>query len=340
MNTFKQQLSFRKVPRVLRLIITSLLSISADYVTALADTKKVSLLTLPIGTLLYYLYLLFCFLRLIIAIFVLNWNLLPDYLHYDVLLEFFVRKHFIDSNLAFVFWLAIPMVFYLDYAVHLLRGLRCFRLAHDLLVVNTGQFFTLNPQLSVGKAVQYFWKHLSENQTDRIKLNVPKLTHLPQLHHSIRCRAALLSTAFNVFIALYVVLFGLFCLALIIYYFLTEMLPFNSLTKSLVFLIDFLLIGYIFWNSSKIAIFLVHSTNLGIYVLVAQQAVMNGSLQILLNAKSPKSKICYIQLVIYLERYIGWNFQFIVNILLVNKEFVSFMLLIAALTMLGAQFGC
>ncbi|KAH9401373.1 hypothetical protein TYRP_016757 [Tyrophagus putrescentiae] len=82
-EAFFQQLSFRKVPRVLRLIITSLLSISADYVTALADTKKVSLLTLPIGTLLYYLYLLFCFLRLIIAIFVLNWNLLPDYLHYD-----------------------------------------------------------------------------------------------------------------------------------------------------------------------------------------------------------------------------------------------------------------
>ncbi len=62
---------------------------------------------------------------------------------------------------------------------------------------------------------------------------------------------------------------------------------------------------------------------------------MNQCLQILLNAKSRKSSLSYIQLVIYLERYIAMNFQFISNILILNKEFVSFVLMIAIMTMLG-----
>ncbi len=337
MNSLKQHFTFNfhKMPSN----ISSLLSISANYITAMTveQTKVNFLLQLSAATLLYYLYLLLTFARLIIVVLILTWHLLPNYLHYDLLLAFFVRKHFIDSNLALVLGLADPMVFYLDYSVHVLRGLRCFRLGHDLLVVNVDRFFSLNPQLGVWECLRYICCNQSDgnDRNNVLKLNTPKLAHFPHLHHSIRCRAVLFSAAFNVFIAIYVVSFGLFFLFFIGYYFVTHIWPVYSLLPSLIFLLDFLFLGYIFWNTTKIAIFYAHAINLIIYVLVAQQAVMNQSLQILLNAKSRKSSLSYIQLVIYLERYIAVNFQFISNILIINKEFVSFVLMIAIVTMLG-----
>ena len=128
--------------------LTSLLSISSDYCKEMVAHSRPTehRPKMPaLHTLLYYLYLGGHLVRLPATALILNvdYPLQADYyyyyyyyLRYDLLLDLFVKLHFIDGKLAIVLWPAVLLLIYFDYTVHFRRGLFSFHLVHDLMVVN------------------------------------------------------------------------------------------------------------------------------------------------------------------------------------------------------------
>ncbi len=330
-----------------------LLSISTKYITQMVSASSDGFQKPSLHTAFYYLYLFGALLRVLILAFVLNLPdsmLTPDeYFTYDLLIGLFYDLGFVDGHLALVLWPAVLMVAYLDYSVHFLgrsgsgngSTIYCFHLGYDLVVSNRTAFFSLNPQLSWYKILlnfRAFWSSDDHTNTlcQRVKFNVHRLDYFPNLHHSVRRRAILLSHAFDLFIAAFLVAFGLLGAFGVYFYFFNVILPINPIWKSVLIVLDGVAVVYVVWHSAKIAFFFIHVLNLIIYVHIAQQVASNRALAYLLSGKVPSAH-SYPQTTLsnFLQQYIHGHFRLIQDITRSNGEFISAILLLTLLTMFG-----
>ena len=168
----------------------------------------------------------------------------------------------------------------------------------------------------------------------KIKLSTETLTHFPQLHRSIRCRAVFFSYAFDVFIACFVSFVALINFLCVYYYYLNVVWPRNSALSGLFVIVDGSLVVYCVWHSAKLLIFLIYSLTLVIYVLIARQTVMTDTVRTLISA-SYNSKMAQVQLAIYLPSYIRWQLRLIYLLLTTNQDIVSPTFFLAMTSMFG-----
>ncbi len=337
-----------------------LLSISTRYITEMVSPssegfQKSKSLKRCLHTALYYLWLLGALVRVLLLALVLNvpgaFISARQYFAYDLLVGLFYDLGFVDGFLALVLWPAVFMVAFLDYSVHFLGRLSsssvtpyCYHLGYDLVVANRAAFFSLNPQLNWLKILvnlQDFWSHSdgaagSSLYTQRVKFNVHRLDYFPDLHHSVRRRALLISYAFDLVIAAFLILFGLLGVFGLYFYFFNIILPAYPLWKAAIIFVDGATVFYVVWHSAKISFFFIHVLNLIIYVHIAQQETSNRALAYLLSGKVPSARV-YPQTTLsnFLLYYIRAHFRLIQDITRSNAELISSILLLILLTMFG-----
>ncbi|KAH9393956.1 hypothetical protein TYRP_021081 [Tyrophagus putrescentiae] len=259
------------------------------------------------------------------------------YFRYDLLLSYFVRHNFLDKNLAVVLWPAILLLLYLDYTVHFRRDLYCFLLVRDILIINRKDFCAGNSKINwltyYGNAL------LNKDQSEllkKVKLATSQLTYFPQFQHEIRCRAVFYSYAFDLFFALFVVILGLIECFCVYYYYVFVIWPGYSALAGLVILVDGSMVVYSIWHSAKLLIFLIYSLTLVIYVLIARQTVMTGTVRTLIFAPRKKGKKSVRKLLVhFLPGYVRWQLRLIYLLLNANGDIVSPIFLLAMISMLG-----
>ena len=146
----------------------------------------------------------------------------------------------------------------------------------------------------------------------------------------------LLSFAFDLLLAVFLIVFGLIGCFGVYHYYVFIIWPRYSVVKGLLVIVDGILVVYTVWHSAKVVIFLIHSLNLVIYVIVARQAVMTQTVKTLVGA-SIKNKVAQVQLAAYLPAYIRWQLRVIAILLTTNRKVVSPLLLLTIVSMFGAN---
>lgn len=274
--------------------------------------------------------------RIVCTAIILNFNVFSDYFHYDLVADFLIKLFNSDSKFPLVLWPNLLLFFYADYSVHFCKGLLSFCLGYDLIVLNPKNFFVLNPQF---KSVKIFKKVLWEKvfNSDQIKFKIQSLPNFPYLHRSSRCQAVLYSFVFEIFMASFVVFLGFLCFLLLCYLYFAKIYPVYIFWQSIIMFVDITMILYLIWHSFKLALFILHTLYLVIYVLSAQQKIMNETVQVLTKSKFKKSKIAQLQLAVYLNKYIKTQLRNINLLLFTNKEFISTTLCLCMLTMFGVN---
>ena len=338
-------------------LLRPLLSISTRYITEMVSSsdgfQKSKSFKICLHTALYYLWLLGALIRVLLLVLVLNvpgaFISARQYFAYDFLASLFYDLGFVDGFLVLVLWPAVFMVAFLDYSVHFLGRLSsssvtpyCYHLGYDLVVANRAAFFSLNPQLNWIKIIlniRDFWSHSDKaagSYTQRVKFNVHRLDYFPDLHHSVRRRALLISYAFDLVIAAFLILFGLLGVFGLYFYFFNIILPAYPLWKAAIIFVDGATVFYVVWHSAKISFFFIHVLNLIIYVHIAQQETSNRALAYLLSGKVPSAR-AYPQTTLsnFLLHYIRAHFRLIQDITRSNAELISSILLLILLTMFG-----
>lgn len=281
----------------------------------------------------YYTYTLVLVLRLFTTALILNLQIFLNFFAFDPLMDLFVQMGLVDRYLALVLWPSPFLFLYFDYLISFTRRLSCYYIVYDLLVLNRKNFWRLNPQLNIKNALPLLWTFKKRN--NGVKLC--KLEHTIPFEHSIRCRAVVVATAGDVFIASMMVLLGtLFSLAV---YFLLEFAiklhGVNSPEKVLIIFVEASLVMYVVWHGVKIALFLALILNLVIYVYVNQQRVANRRLEKLITSSNETHRKKW-QLFTYIkERYLPAHFHELVDILHTDQQIVSQATMAILLTMLG-----
>ncbi|KAH9407077.1 hypothetical protein TYRP_023784 [Tyrophagus putrescentiae] len=265
--------------------LSSLMTISASHLKNMVDSPFSAdsggvHLKFPrlgiIGMLFYHLYCLGMLARLVCTAVTLNSEgvLLPNYLHYDLLMGFLRRVNFIDGYLALVGWPSMVLAIVLDYTVRFSRQTVSYRLSYDLVVVNKDRFWLLNAHLLNNGVGHLFGSLLGKQQSfgKSIIFNSPKLQYFPHLSHSVRVKAVALSLLFDLVIgisSLLLRILGVIC-ALYYYHLINFRWAYPKWASS-VMVLEAVVIMYMVWRSTQVSFFLIHCIYRVLFVHVARQ---------------------------------------------------------------------
>lgn len=322
--------------------ISSLLSISSNYVTNIVKCNHSASPKLSFFKTLFYLYLFMISIRyIIISILLLSGGNFEKkfYFCYDLTLGLFVSTGLIDGPLAIAFIPAPLLMIYLDWLVSFTIGSNShtFQLSHDLLVTNKLHFFVLNQELFESLNFRnklFFWKN--KLLLRKIKLNnVQQMVHFSYLERSIRLRAIALSFTFDFFIIIFLSLFGFLLVFAISWYGLVVIGLFSSPYLSFHFILDASLGMYGVFNMIRISFFLVHCLYLIAYVHCQQQVLANRALKQKLATKTRHNKKTIPTLAIFIRKFFSFNFRFIKDLIICNHEILSTVLLFTMTSMFG-----
>ncbi|KAH9403234.1 hypothetical protein TYRP_015115 [Tyrophagus putrescentiae] len=246
-----------------------LLSISSDYICGNIEEDKHWTKKLNSRILITYPYLAVTTLRYLLISACLSFpKFFAHYFTFDPMNDLLLRMGILDRHLALAISPAPLMFLYIDYLVSFTRGYSCSYQGHSLLVVNREDFWTLNPQLqnSLKKLLFSFLGNSTkgdfEDDFERVKLKWASLPHLsPHLEHRIRVRSVALTTAYDLGVAVIVLLVAALCpLALYACSFTSVWKTFSFLKKCLV-TVDGTLALFLLWRSITITLFFGHATN-------------------------------------------------------------------------------
>ena len=266
--------------------------------------------------------------------------------------DLLLRMGILDRNLALAISPAPLMFLYIDYLVSFTRGYSCSYQGHSLLVVNREDFWTLNPQLqnSLKKLLLLFsflgnsTKGDFDDDFERVKLKWASLPHLsPHLEHRIRVRSVAQTTAYDLGVAVIVLLVAALCpVALYACSFTSVWKTFSFVKKCLV-TVDGTLALFLLWRSITITLFFGHATNSLFHVQLGQQRAFDGRLRGLLlllhqNAKPATfTKFQHLlsrhQLSTFLSStYLPFHRKLIEDTLTMDRQLVSRVLLFGLLS--------
>ena len=290
----------------------------------------------------FYFYILLLVIRFITAATVLNYQVLQWYFSYDPMLDLFRQLGVFDRHLALVIWPAPLLIIYYDYLVNFTTKFRSYLLAFDLIVTNRQDFYDLNPDVSGWKSSL---KLLLCKERKKLKLTGWKkqLPNIGPLDPEIRYQAVGLTTAHDLFLAITLVALGLLCPIVLYLLSLTPIWQEFSLFKKFVTFLNGTTILYLLWRHVKQALFYILHLHLIIFVVVDQQKANNLRLKRRLqlmdfqrqnniqnNVHQQRR-----QLTVALAYYLRFHFQLIRDILISDRQLVSFLLFLLLLSMFG-----
>ncbi|KAH9396471.1 hypothetical protein TYRP_019490 [Tyrophagus putrescentiae] len=290
----------------------------------------------------FYFYILLLVIRFITAATVLNYQVLQWYFSYDPMLDLFCQLGVFDRHLALVIWPAPILIIYYDYLVNFTTKFRSYFLAFDLIVTNRQDFYDLNPDVSGWKSSL---KLLLCKERKKLKLTGWKkqLPNIGPLDPKIRFQAVGLATAHDLFLAITLVALGLLCPIVLYLLSLTPIWQEFSLLKKFVTFLNGTTILYLLWRHVKQALFYILHLHLIIFVVVDQQKANNLRLKRRLqlmdfqrqnniqnNVHQQRR-----QLTVALAYYLRFHFQLIRDILISDRQLVSFLLFLLLLSMFG-----
>ncbi len=336
-----------------------LMSISNDYITAMVseeddeEKKEKTSKVKHLRTLLFYPYIILLGLRFLLSSIALNFDeprfFFPflfsrHYFSLDPLCDLLLGMGIIDRYLALVIFPGPLFMLFLDYLVSYSRRFRIYFLGYDLLVLNRQDFARLNPQIN-WRCILHLLLHWKQDILEKVKFKWPKLPHFrtfSQPNSSIRFRAVILTTAFDLFLAFVVIeMAASFPLA---FYFSLVTSVWNeenyfSAGKKAAIVVEGSLVLYTLWSSIKICLFFALSIiNLIFWVLIAQQKVFNRELEslLVLNSKVSKERSAQalLKLSAYLPRYLSRHFAYLTDLLTINRQIISPTLLLIIATMM------
>ena len=329
----------------------SLLSIAANYITALVSVDKVGQAkwTSKLNIAITYPYLTLFIFRYLFAFASLSFGTFSGYFAYDCLNDLFLQTGLLDRYLALVMSPLPLLLLHVDYLVSFTRGYRCYHLSHDLLILNVQHFGRLNPTLNSARALLPLLSasKTSEEKAKRsklVKLKWRQLPHLGPLEHWIRVRAVAQVALNQRLLATIVVALGCFYLLVAYFFSLTtawrrHFTPARQLATA----VDGCLALYLIWRSIKIGLFLMQTLHLLFTVQLAQQLVLNRRLDRLLTCletrlpvgeKSKKSGRGN-QLAAFLSVYLQRHFQLMGDMMTMNRQLISRFLLTCLTTIFG-----
>ena len=172
----------------------------------------------PLWRLLFYAYLAFAVVRFWAASVVLQTGQYLELHQYDVLMSIGISMKLINFNTGiFVSPLTI-FIIHFDYTVYVKRFNNVLRLCHELLVINSQNFFALNPHfrpqaLSMREPIKslkanlriLYWFY-QPPPGGSIQWSTARLAYFPFLSETIRVRSLMVNWFFQLFISIF-----LFC---------------------------------------------------------------------------------------------------------------------------------
>ncbi len=133
------------------------------------------------------------------------------YFAYDPSGEIFYFWPILDKYFLLCTCLVFLLMFYFDYLITFTRGFQSYRQVFDLTVINRQDFYQLNPLIGESwKNLLVFFRHSKGFDSRRVQLRCQTLPHWGPIEHSIRVKAVVQSTYYDLVIAFTVVFLAAF----------------------------------------------------------------------------------------------------------------------------------